>query len=108
MKIQRCSEYIKESLPQDKSVEQWNMVRKLSKGIDIGDRIADMEKQGANIDYIRNPIDSGIETYQDYMANTIVGYDGYDAQNPLKSQQKGPFISFIGPLAKEKYPKNKV
>jgi hypothetical protein len=36
------------------------------KGIDIGDRISDLNKQGANISYMRNPIDSGIESYEDY------------------------------------------
>jgi hypothetical protein len=35
---------INESLPKQKSVEQLKMVRKLSKGIDIGDRITDLEK----------------------------------------------------------------
>ncbi len=100
MKIQRCSEYIKESLPQSKSVEQWAMVRKLSKGIDIGDKIADMENQGANIDYIRNPIDTGIETYQDYMYNN----KDFDMKNPLVNQQKGPILSYVGPLVKNKFP----
>lgn len=100
MKIQRCSDYIKESLPQNKSVEQWDMVRKLSKGTDIGDRIKDMESQGANIDYIRNPIDTGIETYQDYMYNN----KDFDEKNPLNNQTKGPAISYIGPLVKNKYP----
>jgi hypothetical protein len=107
MRIQRCSDYIKESLPQNKSVEQWEMVRKLSKGIDIGDRIQDMEKQGANIDYIRNPIDTGIETYQDYMTNNIVGYNSFDSKNPLNNQKKGPAISYVGPLIQNKFPNEK-
>lgn len=55
-----------ESLPRQQSVDQWNRVRKISKGIDIGDRISDMNKQGANIQYIENPIDSGIESYEDF------------------------------------------
>jgi hypothetical protein len=55
-----------ESLSQDKSVEQLKMVRKISKGVDIGDRIPDLMDQGANIHYNRNVIDSGIETLQDY------------------------------------------
>lgn len=104
MKIQRCSDYIKESLPQSKSVEQWDMVRKLSKGIDIGDRIQDMESQGANIDYIRNPIDTGIETYQDYMFNN----KDFDEKNPLNNQKKGPILSYIGPLVKNNYPEEKI
>ena len=66
MIIFKFDEYIVESLPQSKTVDQLKMVRRLSKGIDIGDRIPDMNKQGANIHYIQNPIDSGIESYQDY------------------------------------------
>ena len=55
-----------ESLPQQGTVDQLKMVRKLSKGTDIGDKISNMNKQGANIQYIRNPIDTGIESTQDY------------------------------------------
>ena len=60
------NEFIVESLTQQKSVDQLKMVRNLSKGIDIGDRIPDLMKQGANIHYNRNVIDSGIESYQDF------------------------------------------
>jgi hypothetical protein len=38
----------------------------MTKGTDIGDRISDMNKQGANIQYIHNPVDTGIESYEDY------------------------------------------
>ena len=55
-----------ESLPRQQSIDQWNKVRKIAKGIDIGDRISDMNNQGANIQYIENPIDSGIESYEDF------------------------------------------
>jgi hypothetical protein len=66
MKVLRFEEYIKESLPQQKSIDQLNMVRKLSKNTDIGDRIPDMT--GAdNLISISNPIDTGIESYTDYM-----------------------------------------
>jgi len=54
------------SLPQQHTVDQLNMVRKKSKGLDIGDRISNLNDQGANIHYMRNPIDSGIESIQDY------------------------------------------
>lgn len=60
-------EKIWESLPPQKSVDQLKMVRKMSKGIDIADRIPDLMKQGANIHYNRNVIDSGVESYEDYM-----------------------------------------
>jgi hypothetical protein len=55
-----------ESLPRERTVQQWNKLRKLTKGIDIGDRIPDLMKQGANIHYNRNVIDSGIESYEDF------------------------------------------
>lgn len=54
------------ALPQQHTIDQLNIVRKSSKGTDIGDKISDMNKQGANIQYIRNPIDTGIESIQDY------------------------------------------
>jgi hypothetical protein len=55
------------ALPRESTVKQLKKLRKLSKGTDIGDRISDMNKQGANIQYIQNPIDTGIESYEDYM-----------------------------------------
>lgn len=55
-----------ESLPRQKSVEQLKKVMKQSAKTDIGNRISNMNKQGANIQYIQNPIDSGIESYEDF------------------------------------------
>ena len=55
-----------ESLPRQQTVDQWEKLRKMTKGIDIGDRISDMNKQGANIQYIQNPVDTGIESYEDF------------------------------------------
>ncbi len=57
---------VNESLPRQQSVDQLKRVMKQSTKTDIGNRISDMNKQGANIDYIRNPIDSGIESYEDF------------------------------------------
>jgi hypothetical protein len=57
-----------ESLPRQKTVNQLNKLRKITKGTDIGDRVSN-NKQGANIKYIRNPIDSGIESYEDFETN---------------------------------------
>ena len=57
---------VNENLPRQSTVNQLKRLRKLTKGTDIGDRISDMNKQGANIQYIQNPIDSGIESYEDY------------------------------------------
>ena len=67
MKILRFEEFeVNESLPRQHTVDQWNKLRKMTKGVDIGDRISDMNNQGANIQYIQNPIDSGIESYEDF------------------------------------------
>ena len=59
--------HIEGALPRESTVKQLKKLRKLSKGTDIGDKISDMNKQGANIQYIQNPIDIGIESYEDYM-----------------------------------------
>ena len=68
MKIMRFNEFerIDEALPRQQSVDQLKRVMKQSAKTDIGHRISDMNKQGANIHYIQNPIDSGIESYEDY------------------------------------------
>ena len=55
-----------ESLPRQQSVNQLKRVMKMSAKTDIGNRISDMNKQGANVQYIQNPIDSGIESYEDF------------------------------------------
>lgn len=55
-----------ESLPRQQTVDQLKIVMKQSAKTDIGNRISDMNKQGANIQYIQNPIDSGIESYEDF------------------------------------------
>lgn len=66
-KILRFQELSEGALPRKRTVDQWKKLRKLTKGTDIGDRISDMNKQGANIHYIHNPVDTGIESYEDYM-----------------------------------------
>lgn len=68
MKILRFEEFemTNEALPNKKSVDQLKKVMKMSARTDIGNRISDMNKQGANIHYIQNPIDTGIESREDY------------------------------------------
>ena len=67
MRILKFEEFIiNESLPNQKTVDQLKKVMKISAKTDIGNRISDMNKQGANIQYIQNPIDTGIESYEDY------------------------------------------
>lgn len=55
-----------ESLPRQQTVDQLKKLRKISKSTDIGDRISNMNKQGSNIQYYRNAVDSGIESYEDF------------------------------------------
>jgi len=62
----RFQELTEGALPRKKTVDQWKKLRKLTKGTDIGDKISDMNKQGANIQYIHNAVDTGIESYEDY------------------------------------------
>ena len=67
MKILRFKEFeINESLPNKKSVDQLKKVMKMYARTDIGNRISDMNKQGANIHYMQNPIETGIESKEDY------------------------------------------
>jgi hypothetical protein len=69
MRILKFYQYITESLPQQTTVDQLKKVKATMNkeiGGDIGDKITDMNKEGANIDYIRNPIETGVESYQDW------------------------------------------
>jgi hypothetical protein len=68
MRILKFEEFdmLNEALPRQNSVKQLKRVMKQSAKTDIGNRISDMNKQGANIQYIQNPIDTGIESYEDY------------------------------------------
>ena len=69
-RVLKFSEFlIRESLPQQSTVNQLKKIKSVMDkeiGGDIGDKISDMNKQGANIMYIQNPIESGIQSYQDY------------------------------------------
>jgi hypothetical protein len=68
MKILRFKEFdvTNEALPNQKTVNQLKRVMDISAKTDIGNRISDMNKQGANIQYIQNPIEKGIESKEDY------------------------------------------
>jgi len=72
---------LNENLPRKQTVDQLKRLRKLTKGIDIGDKISDMNKQGANIQYIKNPIDTGIQSIEDYWKHN------YPIQ-PVKTKSK--------------------
>jgi hypothetical protein len=57
---------VKESLPRESSVKQLERIRKISKGIDIGDRIPKLTNQGNNIQYDYNVIDNKIESWEEF------------------------------------------
>lgn len=80
-----------ESLPRQQTVDQWNKLRKMTKGIDIGDRVSDMNKQGANIQYIHNPVDTGIESYEDFEKHNkkfIPGWNLKHLTSPFSGEGK--------------------
>lgn len=83
MRIKRFEEFITESLPTQKSVNQLEDVMKKSAKTDIGNRISDMNKQGANIQYIQNPIETGIESKEEY--------DKHNRRKFVSSGMLGPF-----------------
>ena len=68
MRILKFNEFevTNEALPNQHTVDQLKRVMRQSAKTDIGNRISDMNKQGANIQYIENPIETGIESREDY------------------------------------------
>lgn len=98
MRLFKFIEYLKECLPQAKSVEQLERIRKISKSTDIGDKT---KEEGANLLQHTNPIDTGIESYQDYTNSQ----KDFDSENPLNNQKKGAKPYYIMPPMQHKYPK---
>ena len=91
MKILRFEEFeiTNEGLPNQHTIDQLKSVMKKSAKTDIGNRISDMEKQGANIQYIQNPIESGIESREDYdrhNKNFISSWNAKGLINPFKGE----------------------
>jgi hypothetical protein len=86
MKILKYLDFINESLPRQQSVRQLKRVMKQSAKTDIGNRISDMNKQGANIQYIQNPIDSGIESFEDWQKHNKKFVSSWNLKGML-----GPF-----------------
>jgi hypothetical protein len=79
------------ALPRESSVKQLKKLRKLTKGIDIGDRVPNLKKQGANIHYFQNPIDTGIESYEDFEKKNkgfIPGWNFKNLISPFKIVEK--------------------
>lgn len=69
-KVLKFSEFlVQESLPQQHTVDQLKQLKKTMNreiGGDIGDKTSNAEKKAANVYFFRNPIQTGIESYQDY------------------------------------------
>jgi hypothetical protein len=83
-------EEINEGLPRQHTVDQWKMLRRLTKGIDIGDRISNLNKQGSNLHYYRNFVDNGIESYEDFEKHNkkfIPSWNLKHLTNPFKGEK---------------------
>ena len=78
------------ALPQQSTVDQLKRIRKQTKGVTIDDEISKLNTQGANIQFARNPIDTGIESIQDYEASN----KNFDKDHIFKRIK--PFHDFIG------------
>jgi len=97
-------EKLNEQLPQQSSVDQFKKVKKVIDkeiGGDIGDKVSDMNKQGANIQYIQNPIESGIESFQDFERNN----KNFDQKHIFKRLK--PFRIFLNDPHRGNKPINK-
>ena len=82
---------LEESLPSQHNIDQLNKVRKISKGTDIGDRISKMDRRTSNLHYLRNPIDSGIESYEDFEKRNkdfIPGWNFKNLTSPFKNKKR--------------------
>lgn len=55
-----------EALPSEHNLNQLKELRKKTRGVDIGDRVPNMKKQGANIHFMHNPVDDHVETQEDF------------------------------------------
>lgn len=93
MKILKFEEFEKtnEALPRQQSVDQLKRVMKISAKTDIGNKISDMNKQGANIQYIQNPIETGIESYEDFEKKNkefISSWNAKGLADPFKADKK--------------------
>ena len=78
------------ALPQQRTVDQLKKLRKATKSVDIGDKISDMNKQGANIQYIHNPVDTGVESQQDFEKHNKQFQPGWNVKHiqPFKTFKK--------------------
>lgn len=71
------------ALPRQSTVNQLKRIMKQCKRTDIGGRVSNMNKQGANIQYIQNPIDTGIESYEDFEKHNKKFIPGWNLKHLL-------------------------
>lgn len=90
IKILRFSEISEGALPSDANLRQLKELRKKTKGIDIGDRIPNLKKQGANLHFDKNVIDDYIETQEDFEKHNkkfIPGWNFKHLISPFKGEK---------------------
>jgi len=85
IKIKKFKDLNEGALPRKSTVDQLKKIRKLTKGIDIGDRVPDLKKQGANIHLYQNPIDTGIESYEDFEKKNKKFVPSWNLKNKLST-----------------------
>lgn len=71
---------VSESLPRQRSVDQLERVMKASEKTDIGNRIG---LEGGNLHFAKNPIKSGIESYEDFEKKNKSFISGWNTKNLL-------------------------
>ena len=77
------------ALPRESTVKQLEKIRKATKSTTIDDRVPKLK--GANLDYERNYVDSGIESYEDFEKKNkdfIPGWNLKHLKSPFKTKLK--------------------
>jgi hypothetical protein len=81
------------ALPRESTVNQLNKIRKATKSTTIDDRVPKLK--GANLDYERNYVDSGIESYEDFQKKNksfTPSWNLKHLKSPFKNESKSTFI----------------
>jgi hypothetical protein len=89
-KIMSFDDFNEGALPREETVKQLQKLRKMTKGTDIGDRVPNMKKQGANIHFMHNPVDSGVESYEDFEKHNKKFKPGWNTRgetSPFKGEK---------------------
>lgn len=77
------------ALPRESTVKQLEKIRKATKSTTIDDRVPKLK--GSNLDYERNYIDSGVESYEDFEKKNksfITGWNLKHLKSPFKTKIK--------------------